>query len=482
MKYLKIKDSKTVDDTGRTIKLRGVNIGGWLSMENWITGFPGYESTFKCSVSSVLGKDKATFYFEKFLDYFLSEDDFRFMNSLGINLVRISINYRNFVDNRLSRTYRKIGFNYFDRAIEQAKRNNIYVIINLHAAPGWQNPRWHSDSTYRANLLWYSEDAQLKTIDIWEEMAKRYKDEPAVCGYGIINEPDAPNQQALISFYERVISRIRKHDPQHIIVPMANRYGQDPTGLEMLDDNNLLFEVHYYPLAGIVDTVYPGEVPILNGSEKLYYDENFLEKEFLSKAKPLIDKGKAIYAGEFGSTFHNTSNDQYRLKVNEDLFKIFDKYDAAWTMWTYKDIGLQSLVYVPPNSEYIKKFSDLLKLKENLGADDWGSKLPFIKNLSSHFMDSLKTELSKYSHSYVENVMNIEGEILSDVHRFPYTYSEVVTTTLRFLISHYLSHEFAERFKGMSYDELDKIARSFNFDNCVKREPLADLFSKFCIG
>jgi hypothetical protein len=385
------------------------------------------------------------------------------------------------VDNRLSKTYRKTGFNYLDRAIEQAKRNNIYVIINLHAAPGWQNPRWHSDNPYRANLLWYSEDAQLKIIDVWEEIAKRYKDEPAVCGYGIINEPHAPNQQALISFYEKVISRIRKHDSQHIIVPEANRYGKDPTGLEILDDDNLLFEVHYYPTAGLVDTVYPGEVPGLDGSERQYYDENLLEKEFLSRAKPLIDKGKAVYVGEFGSTFFNTSNDQYRIKVDEDLIRVFDKYDASWTIWCYKDVsGIMGLVYLSPNSEYIKKFSGLLKLKESLGADDFGPSLnsSFMNNLSSYFIDSLKRELSKHNHSYVKNIMNLEGEILSDEHRFPYSYSDVVTTTLRSLISHYLVYGFAEKFKGMSYDELDKIAKSFNFDNCVKREPLTDLISK----
>lgn len=485
MRNLRVKGSKIVDDSGKTIKLRGVNVGGWLNMENFIDGYPGYESTFKYSVLSVLGEDKTTFYFERLLDYFLSEEDFKFMKSIGINLVRIPINYRHFDDNRLSKIYRRLGFKYLDRAIEQAKRNDIYVIIDLHAAPGWQNSDWHSDNVYQANLLWYSEDAQLKTAGIWEEIAKRYRDEPAVCGYDIINEPHAPNQQALISFYERIISRIRRHDSQHIIIPEANKYGKDLTGLEMLDDENLLFEVHYYPAAVHADTVYPGEAPSFNGSGKVYYDRNFLEKEFLSgvvNAKYLIERGKAVYVGEFGCRFFNTSNDQYRIRAIEDLINIFNKYDAAWTIWNYKDLGTGGLVYVSPGSEYVKKFSDLLKLKENLGSDGSGSRHPFIKKISSNFINLLKEELSKYGYNYVENIMNLEGEILPEdlTSKLHYSYNNLVGNTFRVLISHYLAYEFVQRFKGMEYDELDKMARSFHFYNCVHRASLIGLISKFC--
>jgi len=482
MKKVIVKGGKVLTEDGKYIRFKGVALGGYLNMEHFINGYSGSESMFRYAVASTIGEDKATFFFEKIIEYFMTEDDFRFLKSLGVNILRVAINYRHFVNDKLFKTYRQAGFNFLDNIIELAKRNEIYVIIDLHAAPGWQNPGWHSDNIYQANILWYSERFQDETIGIWKDIVKRYKDEPTVAGYGLLNEPDAPSSNALVKFYNKLIKSIRQYDTEHIIIPEANQYGRDPSMLNMLNDDNLLIEVHYYPLPGFVDAPYPGEVKEIWSTKKEFYDKGTLEKEFLERIKPILEWGKPIYVGEFGSIYWNTPNDMYRLRVNEDLLSIFEKYNTHWTIWTYKDVGIMGLVYLNPESEYMRTFSDLLKLKYKLGADEWGPSLAstFIKNITTHFIEMLKEELEKNGYVYEDSVINFEGEILSEKWHSSYSYEVRVRRTFHILVSRYLVKLFAERLKGLDYNKLDKLALSFHFKNCLERKALAKLIEKYC--
>jgi len=482
MKRVFVKDGKVLTENGEHIRLRGVALGGYLNMEHFINGYSGSESMFRYAVASTIGEDKATFFFEKVIEYFMTEDDFRFLKSLGVNVIRVAINYRHFVNDKLYKTYRQAGFNFLDNIIELAKKNGIYVIIDLHAAPGWQNPGWHSDNIYQANILWYSEKFQDDTIKIWEDIVKRYKDEPSIAGYGLLNEPDAPSPNALIKFYEKIIKNIRQYDRDHIIIPEANQYGRDPSELDMLTDDNILIEVHYYPLPCFVNSPYPGVIEEIWSTKKEYYDNKVLEEEFLRRIRSILEWRKPVYVGEFGSIYWNSPNDIYRLKVNEDLINIFEKYNAHWTIWTYKDVGIMGLVYLNPESEYMKTFSDLLKLKYKLGADEWGPSLAstFIKKMATNFIEELKIELEKSGYAYEDSVINFEGEILDERWHPSYSYEVRVRRTLHILVSRYLVKLFAERLKGFDYNKLDKLAASFHFKNCVKREGLTKLLGKYC--
>ncbi|MEM0053380.1 MAG: glycoside hydrolase family 5 protein [Nitrososphaeria archaeon] len=482
MKKLTVEGENVLTDDGKTIRLKGVALGGHLNLEHFINGYSGSESMFRYAVASAIGEDKATFFFEKMIEYFMTEDDFRFLKSLGVNVIRLAINYRHFVNDKLLKTYRKMGFKFLDNVVELAKKNQIYVIIDMHSAPGWQNPSWHSDNIYQANMLWYSEKFQDETIRVWKDIVKRYKDEAIIAGYGLLNEPDAPSSSTLVNFYKKLIKSIRQYDTEHIIIPEANRYGRDPSTLETLDEDNLIVEVHYYPLPGFTDTPYPGEVEEIWGTKKEYYDKIKLEEEFLQRIKPILEWKRPIYVGEFGSIYWNTPNDIYRLRVNEDLLNIFEKYNAHWTIWTYKDIGIMGLMYLSPESEYMKRFSDLLKLKYKLGADEWGPSLAsdFIKNMTKYFIEALKIKLEENGYKYEDSIINFEGEILDENWHSSYSYEVRVRRTFHILVSRYLVKLFAERLRGLDYNRLDKIAASFHFKNCLKRKALVEIIEKYC--
>jgi len=115
-------------------------------MENFITGYPGHEAGLRSAVERVLGKEKAHFFFERFLHYFIQEDDLRYLKDLGCNLIRLPFNYRHFEDDDRPFEYKPEGFALLDKVIAWARGLELYIILDLHAVQGWQNRGWHSGS------------------------------------------------------------------------------------------------------------------------------------------------------------------------------------------------------------------------------------------------------------------------------------------------------------------------------------------------
>ena len=61
--FLRVQNSKIVKGRDETILLRGFCLGGWMNMENFIIGYPGYEFGLRSGIGRVLGKEKAQFFF-----------------------------------------------------------------------------------------------------------------------------------------------------------------------------------------------------------------------------------------------------------------------------------------------------------------------------------------------------------------------------------------------------------------------------------
>src|SRR2546421_472574 len=76
--------------------LRGVGLGGWMNMENFITGYPANEESMRAALRAELGQERYELFFDRFLEYFFGDKDAEFLRSLNLNLVRLPINYRNF--------------------------------------------------------------------------------------------------------------------------------------------------------------------------------------------------------------------------------------------------------------------------------------------------------------------------------------------------------------------------------------------------
>ncbi|BAE55488.1 unnamed protein product [Aspergillus oryzae RIB40] len=115
---LKVKGNKIVDNDGNEVLLRGAAIGGWMNMENFITGYPGHESQHRTAMKKVLGPEKYEFFFDRWLEYFFTEADAKFFAGLGLNCIRIPFNYRHLEDDMNPRVLKESGFKHLDRVVD----------------------------------------------------------------------------------------------------------------------------------------------------------------------------------------------------------------------------------------------------------------------------------------------------------------------------------------------------------------------------
>ena len=223
-KPLQTRGASFVDGAGTAVRLRGVCIGGWLNMENFITGYSANESLMRTKVRAVLGDARYNRFFDRLMSVFYDEADVAFLAENGFNAVRIPINYHHLEDDAHPFEILESGFRLLDRAIEQGGRHGIYTVIDLHTVPGSQNQHWHSDNPTHIAAFWQHAHFQDRAIGIWRAIAERYRGNPWVAGYNIVNEPADESRAAVGPFYERAVAAIREIDADHILFFDGNTY------------------------------------------------------------------------------------------------------------------------------------------------------------------------------------------------------------------------------------------------------------------
>ncbi len=451
---LTTRHTQIVDGAGQPVTLRGFGLGGWMNMENFITGYPANEEAQRHVLRAALGAEKYAFFFERFLEYFFGADDARFIASLGLNLLRLPINYRHFESDEEPFVIKEEGFKHLDRVIELCAQQQIYTIIDLHALPGYQNQDWHSDNPTHVALFWQHKHFQDRVVHLWEAIAARYKDHPWVAGYNPMNEPGDVSGQHILPFYRRLYAAIRAVDPAHILFLEGNRYS---TEFQMFTETwpHVIYTVHDYALPGFIDG---GPYPGLTRGE--YVDKAALEKTFLQRTAFMRQTSTPIWVGEFGPVYTgDIAADTMRYQILRDQLEIYRRYQASWAIWTYKDIGLQGVVYTAPDSPWRQLLQPVLEKNARLGVDAWGSTDTHIRHIMQPIEELFAQEFPNYQ-------------------PFPFGSQWMINRVIRhILLSEPLLAEFAERFKGLSEQDIDALLQSFQFKHCVQRVKLADILS-----
>ena len=438
---------------GEAVTLRGIGIGGWMNMENFITGYPATESLQRKALRDALGDDGYRVFFDRFLDVFLGEDDAAFLASLGFNLVRLAVNYRHFEDDMHPFELREDGFRLLDRAIDRCARNGMYTIIDLHAAPGFQNQDWHSDNPTHQAFFWTQKQFQDRAINLWEELARRYRDNPWVAGYNPVNEPADADGTAIGPFYRRLHDAVRAIDGNHIFFLDGNRYSEE---FDVFEDPwpNTVYTAHDYALPGSIDG---GDYP---GTSRGYHvDRDFLEQVFLHRTEFMRRTQTPIWIGEFAVVYTgDEARDEMRNQIIADQLEIFERHGASWAIWNYKDIGLQGLVYAAPDSPYVQRIKPVLEKKARLGVDQAGTLDTGIR----HILDPIEQTFR---------------EEFPDFDPFPFGQQWWIQRLVRhILLAEPLVDDFRRCFEGVrDRDEIVALADSFRFDRCIQRTPLLNV-------
>jgi endoglucanase len=449
--FLNIKGDEIVGADGQPVPLRGTSLGGWMNMENFITGYPANEESQRQAIRQVLGQDKYEFFFDRFLEYFFTEDDARFIASLGLNLLRLPVNYRHFEDDLRPFEIKEAGFKHLDRVVDLCARHGIFTIIDLHALPGCQNGDWHSDNPTHVSMFWQHKHFQDRTVHLWQCFAEHFRDKPWVAGYNPINEPDDPTESLIAPIYRQMVTTIREIDPHHLIFLEGNHYSRD---FRTFGDPlpGVVYTNHDYAAPGIVaGGQYPGY------TSGKYYDSEVLQESFLSASKYMLDHRVPIWVGEFGAIYTGDAEaDAKRDQLIRDQLEIYNRYHASWATWLYKDIGLQGLTYVAPESPWLRRIQSFVNKKARLGIDSWGGRDTHIRHILDPLEQTFATEFPDYKPA-----------------PFGSQTRQIKRLVCQILLAEALLPEFAELFRDMSETEIDEMMQSFLFKNCIVRQPLA---------
>ncbi|VUC30875.1 unnamed protein product [Clonostachys rosea] len=307
-------------------------------MENFITGYPGHKNTIRASMLEVMGKEKYEFFFDRWLYWFFTEADARFLKSLGLKCVRIPFNYRHFEDDMNPRVLKESGFDHLGRVIDACSKEGIYSILDMHALPGCHNGAWHSDNVTTHAAFWDHKDFQDRAVWLWEELARHYKDDAWAAGYNPINEPADSLHYRLPAFYSRLDKAVRAIDPRHILWLDGNTYSVEWKEFENYEFPNSVFSLHDYSTMG-----FPSGVPYEATPEQ----NATLEAQYMRKSKFQRDRGLPIWNGEWGPRYANPRYEPDAEAINQACYNLlsqqlrnYDKWGVPWTIWLYKDIGL----------------------------------------------------------------------------------------------------------------------------------------------
>lgn len=336
--------------------LKGVNLGGWLLMEGYILHSRNIaEHKFKKSFKKV-NESQALLEFERlFRENFIQKEDFKRIASFGAKIIRLPFNARLIEEKPFS--YNTKNFIYLDRAFQWAKDCSLKIILDLHAACGAQNCDWHSDSAGAA-LLWEKDSYRQRTYKLWEVIAERYRQDPSLYAYDILNEPVLGNKNIgiLKEFYKNCIRHIRCIDKRTIIYLEGALWAQEINFLEPLLDDNIGVSIHaYQPLNFVFNfspfQKYPGKIDGALWNKKRLFEHLKPYHEFALKNKV------RMFAGEFGINWRGGYYGETAWL--NDMLDIFDDFGFDYTYWTYKAIANNvfpdGIYQYIPNNKFIQR-------------------------------------------------------------------------------------------------------------------------------
>ena len=343
--FLKVKDKKIINSQGQEIILRGMGLGGWMLQEGYMLGIRknGTQHFIKSRVSELVGKENCQKFYDLWLKNHMTEKDVEILAKAGFNSIRLPMHYNLFTlpieDEPIKgkQTWIDTGFQMVDALLSWCQKYHIYLILDLHAAPGGQGKDANiSDYDESKPSLWESQLNQEKTVALWQKLAQRYANEPFIAGYDLLNEPnwtfegkdkngkeDLKNEP-IWNLYKSITKAIRQFDTNHIIIIEGNGWGNNYNGFPGPWDNNMVLSFHKY------------------------WNPN--TKESIQKFLDLREKYNIpIWLGESGEN----SNQWFR-----ECVELVEKNHIGWAWWPFKKVTSRSCILTVKCPDNFKKVVD----------------------------------------------------------------------------------------------------------------------------
>lgn len=316
--FVQVEGRRFVGADGTTFHVRGIGLGNWLVPEGYMFKFKAARSPTEIArlVETALGPAEAEAFWTRFRDDYVSEADVAFLARAGFNTLRVPLHYRLFMpdatDARAEQAHRfeGPGWALLERFMGWCRKHGVKVILDMHAAPGGQTGINHDDGTGYP-LMFYVRREWRRSIALWVEIARRYRDDPAILGYEVLNEPistysDEDQLNPLLEpYYREAVAAIRAVDPHHVIFLAGAQWDQNLRVFGPPFAPNLAYVYHQFWSSTRQDAV-----------------QDYANFSLQNNVPMLLGE-----AGEF----NNRWNRDYRL-LNE-------RNGMGWSFWTYKNLA-----------------------------------------------------------------------------------------------------------------------------------------------
>ena len=303
---------------GKPFLIKGTNLGNWLLPEGYMFKFDKVNAPWMIEqvLLELIGPSANTRFWKQYLDSYITEADIRLLKEMGSNSVRLPFDYRLFTnESYLGANDSTRGFYYMDQVVNWCKKYQLYLLLDMHGAPGGQTGD-NIDNSYGYPFLYTDSGCQAQTINIWKRIANRYKNETIILGYDLLNEPiahffDQDQLNPLLEpLYRKIVGAIREVDNNHLIFLEGAQWASKFHIFSKPFDDKLVYSFHKY----WTDTT----------QEVIQEYVDFRNRYNVP-----------IYVGETGE-----NNDAWILSFR----KLLEKNNIGWHYWPYKKMESASCV------------------------------------------------------------------------------------------------------------------------------------------
>lgn len=308
--FIRVEGKNIIGPDGKPFLMKGTNLGNWLLPEGYMFKFKDASSPRMIDevISQLIGPSATKLFWKTHLANYVTKKDIHYLRSTGMNSIRIPFHYKLFTDeDYMGGRGEKRGFALIDTVIKWCTEENLFVILDMHAAPGGQTGD-NIDDSYGYPFIFTDKNDQELVCSIWTRIAEHYKNNRTVMGYDLFNEPiphymDIEHHNPLLEpLFKKITAAIRTKDKNHIIFLEGAQWASNFTAFGKPFDNKLVYQFHKYWTPATIDVIQP------------YLD--FRDKYNVP-----------IYCGETGE-----NDDEWILKFR----KLLEENNIGWHFWPYK--------------------------------------------------------------------------------------------------------------------------------------------------
>jgi hypothetical protein len=328
-RFIRIQGHDLLTPDGQQFLIRGINLGNWLNPEGYMFYFTNVNSyrAINDAFCEMVGPDFTRWFWLEFKKNYITREDIAYIKSTGMNSVRVPFHYKLFTDeDYMGMSKAQNGFEVIDSLLDWCRAENIYVILDMHDAPGGQSGD-NIDDSYGYPWLFECEESQKQCCEIWRKIAERYANDTIVLGYDLLNEPighyfkdDFPHlNQALEPFYKRCVAAIREVDKNHIVLLGGAQWnGNFSVFTDSKFDDKMMYTCHRY----WCDTLQANIQDFVDFRDKV---------------------NLPMYMGETGE-----NNDAWVAAWR----RLMERNNIGWHYWPYKKMARGACMKIVPSPEH----------------------------------------------------------------------------------------------------------------------------------